>query len=349
MFLGPCLADDPLRRPMPPRGHDLGRPTPRHGVVPGERRPLGEDLAGQPREEVLLDLADDPFDLALGLGPVRSTGPRPGAEQRGGVDPGGGIDGAAVGPAARHQGRIPVGQELGARAAQVVDAADDRAQGRGPRLVGREADPEHARIAEDGHEPVQGGAAVAERPDSAVGPVALGLDPGSGLEPDLGLGALARSELDHPPAQAGVRAGIAVSLPELAVEDRRAQVGAGGQPPFDVSEAGRGELGRPDPRVIGQRLRGGGIAASRPPVESELAGEGGDRPAMSVEHVQFHPGVLRLQSVPPVVGSKLSSPSLTGGTLWLSTQRKSPRVTPRASVRFVLISLDYSCPLTPGR
>jgi hypothetical protein len=63
---------------------------------------------------------------------------------------------------------------------------------------------------------------------------------------------------------------------------------------------------------------------------------------VAVEHVQFHPGFLRLQVVPPVRGSKLSSPSLTGGTSAFPSQWKGPRVTPRASALFVINSLRYS-------
>ena len=55
---------------------------------------------------------------------------------------------------------------------------------------------------------------------------------------------------------------------------------------------------------------------------------------------------FRLQVVPPVAVLSFSSPSLTGGTSLLLAQRKSPRVTPRAPARFVLISLRYSWPLT---
>ena len=219
-----------------------------------------------------------------------------------------------------------------------------------PRTAGhtsREADREHPRIAEDRDEGIELDRAVAERPHPAVGPVALGLDPGTRLEAQLGLGALAWSELDDPPAQAGVRAAIAVVVGELAVEDGRPQVRAGGEPTLDVGEPGSGELGRPDPGPVARWSIGAGIPPGRPPVEPELAGEGGDRPAVAVQCVPFHPGVLRLQSVPPVVALELSSPSLTGGTSRFLAQRKSPRVTPRASALFVLISLDYSCSLTP--
>ncbi len=145
-------------------------------VVPGERRALREHLSGEPGEEVLLDLADDPLHLALRLGPVRPARPGPGPEQRRDIEPLGGIDRGAVGAGSRHERRIPVGQELGRRPAEVVDAADDRAEGRRARLVGREADADHPRAAEDGHEGEQVGRPVAERPGPDVGPVALGLD-----------------------------------------------------------------------------------------------------------------------------------------------------------------------------
>jgi len=71
-------------------------------------------------------------------------------------------------------------------------------------------------------------------------------------------------------------------------------------------------------------------------------GEGGDRPAVAMEHVQFHPGLLRLQSVPAVVALDFSSPSLTGGTSRLSTQTEDPRVTPEGSALFVLNSLQFN-------
>ena len=148
------------------------------------------------------------------------------------------------------------------------------------------------------------------------------------------------------PAEAGVRAAIAVPLDELAVEDGRPQVGAGGEPALDVGEPGGGQLGRSGPWSISRWRAGIRVSPGRSPVEPELAGEGGDRPAVAVEHVQFHPDVLRLQSVPPVVALDLSSPSLTGGTSRFLTQTKDPRVTPRASAFFVLNSLRYSCPLT---
>ncbi len=55
------------------------------------------------------------------------------------------------------------------------------------------------------------------------------------------------------------------------------------------------------------------------------------------------PGLSMQQAlVPPVRGSVLSSPSLTGGTSGFPCQWKGPRVTPRASALFVLISLRYS-------
>src|ERR1700738_4288709 len=74
------------------------------------------------------------------------------------------------------------------------------------------------------------------------------------------------------------------------------------------------ELGRSRPRAEPRRLGSERVPPGCPPVEPELPSEGGDRPAVPVEWVQCHPGVLRLHGVPPVDGSKLSSPSLTGGT-----------------------------------
>ena len=100
-----------------------------------------------------------------------------------------------------------------------------------------------------------------------------------------------------------------------------------GRPP---GAARRGRARRPTARPVvtaadsAVARRRCGVPPGRPPVEPELAGEGGDRPAVAVEHVQFHPGVLRLQAVPPVVGSELSSPSLTGGTSRVPTQTKEP-------------------------
>ena len=306
----------------------------------------GEDLPAEPGEEVLLHLSDDPLHLALRPGPVWPAGPRPGAEEGRGIDPLGRVDRAAVGPGSGHERGVTVGQELRRRPAEVVDAADDPAQGRRPGLVGRKPEGDHPRAAEDGHEGEEVGGPVTERPGPDLGPVALGLDPGARLEAQGGLGRLGRPELDHPAAQAGVRAQIPVSLPQLAQEDGRPQVWAGRQAALEVGEGGGRRLGGPCPRPVPWRLGRGRVPLRRPPVEPELPCEGGDRPAMAVEHVQFHPGFLRLQVVPPVRGSELSSPSLTGGASRFSTQTKDPRVTPRASALFVLNSLRYSCPLT---
>ena len=102
-------------------------------------------------------------------------------------------------------------------------------------------------------------------------------------------------------------------------------------------------MGGPGWLIAGDLLFVIGVGRDGGLVEPELPGERGDRPAVAVERVRFHPGVLRLQVVPPVVGSELSSPSLAGGTSRFSPQTKGPRVTPRASARFVLNSLQFSC------
>lgn len=62
---------------------------------------------------------------------------------------------------------------------------------------------------------------------SPVGPVALGLDPGSGLEPDLGFARLARPELDHTAAEVGIRARAAVPVGKLSKQHESAD-GPGG-------------------------------------------------------------------------------------------------------------------------
>jgi hypothetical protein len=67
---------------------------------------------------------------------------------------------------------------------------------------------------------------------------------------------------------------------------------------------------------------------------------------VAVQRVQFHPGFLRLQPVPPVRCSELDTPSLTGGTSSFPSPWKGPRITPGASALFVINPLHYSWPLT---
>jgi SAM-dependent methyltransferase len=87
-------------------------------------------------------------------------------------------------------------------------------------------------------------------------------------------------------------------------------------------DAALGQIARvlDDGTAAARRRRGGGVPPGRPSVEPELSGEGGDGPAVVVEHVQFHPRVLRLQVVPSCSWSGAQQPVPDRGTRSLSTQ-----------------------------
>jgi hypothetical protein len=129
-----------------------------------------------------------------------------------------------------------------------------------------------------------------------------------GLEADHGLGHGGRLLRRHPPAQAGVAAGVLEALPELPQQDRGAQARAGGEPSPDMGQLGGRQVGRPPPRSIGGRHVARGVLPRGAPVKAELARERGDRPTAAVEHVQFHPDILRLHPIPPVRCPELRQP-----------------------------------------
>jgi hypothetical protein len=71
--------------------------------------------------------------------------------------------------------------------------------------------------------------------------------------PGLGLGRGRRAEGGQPAAQAGVAGGVAVVVDQLAQQDRRAQVRAGGQAPLDVGQLGGRQLAWLGGQVLPER------------------------------------------------------------------------------------------------
>ena len=179
---------------------------------------------------------------------------------------------------------------------------------------------------------------------------AMGLDAGAGLEADLGLPRHGRVE-----ARPRVGAGWRSSRHSRSRREARGsstvtrRSGQAARRRSTWASWAAVELGGLGPRAVSRWCRCGGIALGGPPVEPELAGERGDRPAVAVKHVQFHPGVLRLHPVPPVAGFELEHPEPDRGDAPSRGEIcEGPRVSPRASALFVINSLAYSCSLTDG-
>jgi len=148
---------------------------------------------------------------------------------------------------------------------------------------------------------VELGHLVAEREEPEMSPVGLGLNARCGLEADLGIPDCRWPDLPELALEGGVAAGERVVALQLAEEIGAPDARADSQAALDMGHLGlaqRPGLGslRIPPRPLGLHLPLDGAA-----VETELPGQGAERPPVAAQDVQLHPGFSRLQGVPPAV------------------------------------------------
>ena len=188
---------------------------------------------------------------------------------------------------------------------------------------------------------VKAGQAHTQQPPAAVGPVALGLEARTGLEPKRRINLVALGPKTPDPAgKRGVGAGVP-EFADLPKKRGRPKLRAELQTPAHVGELGLGEPGWARPGSVAGWDLGGGITASRPPVHAELPGQPGDRPPVGgVERVHHQPVLLTLH---PSLLSRagVDTVTLAGGTP-LFQQHQGPEELPRGLCTFC----DQNCALS---
>ena len=96
------------------------------------------------------------------------------------------------------------------------------------------------------------------------------------------------------------------------MEIRPAQRRAHAEPALDMSELGFGQGGGPGALGVASGAGARQFALDRPPVQTELAGQRANGPAMLVQDVEFHPNLSGLHGKPPVPMWATCSHSRTG-------------------------------------
>ena len=257
----PLEAEDGVERPgrqqlegRPLLGEVLDDDAPRGAVqatVSDLVEPLGElsiqvvEVAEGPgQEEVLADVTERPLDLALGFGPVGAAGlgqvavmARQGEELVV-------VDDAALVDLAEHGGAHAVVEDLLGHAAEGLEGGDVAAQHGGEVLLGDEAGPHHAAMAEhEGEQPDDAlGTRLILEADPEEGEVDLCLAPRRGLKAALEGGSGRRSNNAQEVSHGGVAAGK-TEVADLSPQAPAGQVGKAADT-FAQKDLERGERRR---------------------------------------------------------------------------------------------------------
>ena len=258
--------------------------------------PLGElgvqvtQVAESPgQEEVLADIAERPLDFALGLGAVGPAGLGQVAVVTCQSEELVVVDDAALVDLAEDRGAHPIVEDLLRYAAKRVEGGDMAAQHGGEVLLGDEAGPHHAAVAEhEGEQPDDAlGAGLVLEADPEVGEVDLRLAPWRGLEAPLKGGFGGRPDGAQEVGHGGVAAGEA-KVTDLAPEPSAGQVGeaadALAEERLERAERRRGWL----TRLVGWRLQAArDVGADGLAVAAGTTSDGRDAEALPGE-VQDH-------------------------------------------------------------
>src|SRR5918994_3680026 len=281
-----CLGDDALGRAVDP---DVG-----DGVEPVDQLAIQivEIAKAAAEEEVLPDIAEGSLDLALGFGPIRTTGPRLEAIMRGQRQERAIVDDVALIVLAGHCRLHAVIEDFDRHTAKRCECLHVTAQQRLQVLMHDVSCEDEARMPE--HE--------AEQPDDTTGAGIVGeVDDETG-EVDLGLYARRRFEahlvrlgsiLGADRSEVALHRGIGADIAELTYftrETGRAEIGKGSHALPQEVHVGR-QLAWPTHRTrpVDRRLDAaldifahGLRVAPRPP------GDGGDRDALSMQFQNHH-------------------------------------------------------------
>jgi hypothetical protein len=296
-LLGKRLVHHPPRGGVGPRVGNRVEPVPKLDVEVVEIA----EAAGE--EEVLPDVAEGSLDLAFGLGPVGSAGPRMEPVVPGELDQGAVIDDAAVHVPAGDRCLHTVIEDLLGDAAQGVESGHVAAQHALEILMRDEAGPDQARVAEhQGKEPDDpDDTGLIGEDDLKLSKIDLSLVTRRRLEAAL-VASVGRWPDRAQEIGDGRIAPLVAALAELAQEPPSGQAWErqNALPQVGLERGEPGESG--PPRPIGRRRQALlDVLADRLAVNPELTGNGRDAQALSVQIKDHHefPKSDHRPSLPP--------------------------------------------------
>jgi hypothetical protein len=284
LFLGEGLVDDALRGCVHARIGDRVEPMPQLGVE------IVEVAKGAAEEEVLADVTKRPFHLAFRFWPVRPASAWLEAIVPGEIDKRAIIDDEAVGVLADDRGLHAIIEDLTRRTADRLESGDMTAQDALQVLVNDEAAPDKPGVAEHhGKQPNDAlDAGIVGKLHLEMGEVDLRLPARRRFEAHFETGRARRPQIPHAVSENAVAARVSALL-DLAPQTHRREAGIGRQALLQIRLE---RIGDPRPRrpcFVFRRLQPLGDGATNGlPIDAEVAGNGGNRQALSMKIQNHH-------------------------------------------------------------